>query len=97
MKKNIPDEKAKNGKFFVIDKLDIKSGKTKDAVNFLLNIKAKDVLIVSNHSSAETFLAFRNLKNAYLVDGQEVNAYLISAFDAVVIEENLFENMTKEG
>jgi large subunit ribosomal protein L4 len=90
------NEKAANGKLFVVPKVEIKGGKTKNATIFLSNMKAKDVLIVTEQTTLETFLAFRNLKNAYLVDGQEVNAFLLTAFDAVVIEKNLFENMIKE-
>ena len=45
----------------------------------------------------KTYLAFRNLKNCYLIDGAELNAYLAATFRSVVIEKALFEAITKEG
>ena len=83
-------EKAANDALMVVDSVVIESGKTKDAAAFVKSLGQRDVLVVKELIDEKTFYAFRNLKNAYLVDGQEVNAYLISAFDAVVIEENLF-------
>ncbi len=48
-------------------------------------------------SDEKTFLAFRNLKECYLADANELNAYLVAAFRSVVIEKSLFENITKRG
>ena len=45
----------------------------------------------------KTYFAFRNLKECYLIDGAELNAYLAATFRAVVIEKALFEAITKEG
>jgi len=88
--------KAENGALFVVDKVNIDSGKTKDAANFISKLNQRDVLIVTNEMNEKTFLAFRNLKNAFLIDETELNAYEVSAFHSVVFEKSVFENLTKE-
>jgi len=45
----------------------------------------------------KTMLAFRNIQNCYLVDASELNAYLATAFYAVIIEKSVLETITKEG
>jgi large subunit ribosomal protein L4 len=92
------NEKASNDNLFVIDSLDIKSGKTKDANAFVSKFKnSKDVLIVVNLDSIneKTFLAFRNIPKVYLVDSKELNVYLLSAYQSVVFQKEIFENITK--
>ena len=44
----------------------------------------------------QTFLAFRNLQNAYLVESNELNAYLAAAYHSVVIEKAVWDKLTKE-
>ncbi len=90
-------EKANNGKLFVVDMISVESGKTKDAANILKQLNVRDALIVKELIDEKSFYAFRNLKNAYLVESNELNAYTATAFDAVVIEKNVFEQLTKEG
>ncbi len=90
------NEKAKNSSLFVVDSLSVESGKTKDAAKIVKDLGARDVLIVKELLDEKTFLAFRNVKNAYLVEPNELNAYLASAFRAVVIEKSVYENITKE-
>ncbi len=90
-------EKANNGKLFVVDMISVESGKTKDAANILKQLNVRDALIVKELIDEKSFYAFRNLKDAYLVESNELNAYTATAFDAVVIEKNVFEQLTKEG
>ncbi|MCG4129339.1 50S ribosomal protein L4, partial [Campylobacter coli] len=40
---------------------------------------------------------YRNLANCYVVDVTEVNAYLVSVFNAVIMEKSALESITKEG
>ena len=90
-------EKADNGRLFVVDKIQISSGKTKDANAMFKALNQRNVLLVSEMFDEKTYLAFRNLKNCYLIDGAELNAYLAATFRSVVIEKALFEAITKEG
>lgn len=89
-------DKANKNAFFVVDTLNVESGKTKDAAAIIQKLKLKDVLIVKNLLDEKTILAFRNLANCYVVDISEVNAYLVSVFNALIIEKSALQDLTKE-
>lgn len=90
-------DKANKNALFVVDVLAIESGKTKDANAVVKKLGLKDVLIVKDVFDEKTFLAFRNLANCYVVETSEVNAYLVSVFNAVIIEKSALDLITKEG
>lgn len=90
-------EKANNGSLFIVDKVQVESGKTKDAYALFKTLNQRNTLFVSALFDEKTFLAFRNIKDCYLIDGAELNAYLVATFRSVVIEKSLFESITKEG
>ncbi|MDD2450385.1 50S ribosomal protein L4 [Sulfurovum sp.] len=89
-------EMAANERLFVIDSVNIESGKTKDAVAFVNGLGQRDVLVVKEMIDDKTFLAFRNLQNAYLIEANELNAYLAAAYHSMVIEKAVFDKLTKE-
>ncbi|MCF6245252.1 MAG: 50S ribosomal protein L4 [Sulfurovum sp.] len=89
-------EMAANGKLLVIDSIAIESGKTKDAMAFVNGLKQRDVLVVKEMIDDKTFLAFRNLQNAYLIEPNELNAYLAAAYHSMVIEKAVFDKLIKE-
>ncbi|MBX1794673.1 50S ribosomal protein L4 [Campylobacter sp. CH186] len=90
-------DKAAKGALFATDSLAIESGKTKDANAVIKKLGVKDALIVKDLLDEKTLLAYRNLANCYVVDVSEVNAYLVSVFNAVIIEKSALESITKEG
>lgn len=90
-------DKAARGSLFTVDSLTIESGKTKDANAVIKKLGVKDALIVKDLLDEKTLLAYRNLANCYVVDISEVNAYLVSVFNAVIIEKSALESITKEG
>ncbi|EIF50582.1 MULTISPECIES: 50S ribosomal protein L4 [Sulfurovum] len=89
-------EMAANERLFVVDNIEIASGKTKDASAFVNGLGQRDVLVVKEMIDDKTFLAFRNLQNAYLIESNELNAYLAAAYHSIVIEKALFDKLTKE-
>ncbi|KIM07676.1 MAG: 50S ribosomal protein L4 [Sulfurovum sp. FS06-10] len=89
-------ELAANEKLFVMENVTIESGKTKDAQAFVNGLGQRDVLIVKELIDDQSFLAFRNIQNAYLVEANELNAYLAAAYHSVVIEKAVWEKLTKE-
>ena len=89
-------EMAANEKLFVVDNITIESGKTKDAIAFVNGLNQRDVLVVKEMIDDKTFLAFRNLQNAYLIESNELNAYLAAAYHSIVIEKAIFDKLTKE-
>ncbi|ECL0430157.1 50S ribosomal protein L4 [Campylobacter jejuni] len=90
-------DKAAKGVLFTADSLAIESGKTKDANSVIKKLGVKDALIVKDLLDEKTLLAYRNLANCYVVDVTEVNAYLVSVFNAVIMEKSALESITKEG
>lgn len=89
-------EMAANERLFVIDNVNIESGKTKDALAFVNGLGQRDVLVVKEMIDDKTFLAFRNLQNAYLIEANELNGYLAAAYHSMVIEKAVFDKLTKE-
>jgi len=89
-------ELAANEQLFVMDNIVVESGKAKDAAAFVSELGSRDVLVVKELIDDKTFLAFRNLQNAYLVEANELNAYLAAAYHSVVIEKSVWEKLTKE-
>ncbi|GAA8607085.1 50S ribosomal protein L4 [Helicobacter pylori] len=96
LERALADQAAK-GVLFTADSLAIESGKTKDANAVIKKLGVKDVLIVKDLLDEKTLLAYRNLANCYVVDVTEVNAYLVSVFNAVIMEKSALESITKEG
>ena len=91
------NEKAENGALFVVDSVAVESGKTKDAAKMLKTLGVRDALVVKELIDEKTFYAFRNISNSYLVEPNELNAYLVTAYHALVIEKAVLENLIKEG
>ena len=87
---------ANNGSLFVVDSIKVESGKTKDAVAILNTLNKRDTLIIVDSIDEKTYLAFRNKKNCYMIEKQEVNAYLISTYHSVLIEKSVLDALTKE-
>jgi len=89
------NEKAENGKLFVVDAIKIDSGKTKDAQKWLNEINQRDYLIVVDEMDEKTFLAFRNIPNVYIITPEELNAYYASVFKSIVFDKAAFDKVIK--
>ncbi|QKF81433.1 50S ribosomal protein L4 [Halarcobacter ebronensis] len=87
---------AERGSLFVADSIKVESGKTKDAVSIINGLNQRDTLLIVNSIEEKTYLAFRNIKNCYMIEKQEINAYLISAYHSVLVEKEVLESLTKE-
>lgn len=85
------EKKAQSGALFVVDSVAVSSGKTKDAFAKFSKLGVRDALFVAQFSDEKSALAFRNLRNCFLVDFDELNAYLVATFRSVVIEKQAFE------
>ena len=86
-------QKAQMNKLFVVDSIAIQSGKTKDAYAKFCALGDKNALFVGQFSDEKTFLAYRNLRECYVVDSNELNAYLVATFRCVVIEKAVFDEI----
>ena len=89
-------DKAIEGKLFVAPSIFVESGKSKDAKAIFDKLGVKDLLIIKNMLDEKSLLAFRNLAKCYLIDESEANAYLVSVFSAVLVEEDALKALVRE-
>ncbi len=90
------DALANEGKLFIVDSIEVPSGKTKDAQALFNTLNVRDALLVKKILDEKTYLAFRNLSKTYIVEENELNAFLAATYRSVVIEKAVWENLTKE-
>jgi large subunit ribosomal protein L4 len=90
------DALATSGKLFIVDSIEVASGKTKDAKAMFDKLDTRDALFVKQVIDEKTYMAFRNIQSTYLVEENELNAFLAATYRAVVIEKAVWENLTKE-
>ena len=90
------NEHAQNGSLFIVDSIEIASGKTKDAKAIINKLNKRDILIVVENFDDKTYLAFRNIKNCYVIEKSELNAYLVAAYHSILIEKAVLDSLTKE-
>ncbi|MEA3554365.1 MAG: 50S ribosomal protein L4 [Campylobacterota bacterium] len=84
---------AEKGSIFVVDSIKVESGKTKDAKAIVNKLNQRDVLIVVENFDDKTYLAFRNIKNCYVIEKSELNAYLVAAYHSIVIEKAVIDSL----
>jgi large subunit ribosomal protein L4 len=89
------NELANAGKLFIVDSIEVASGKTKDAAAVFNKLEVRDALFVKELIDEKTFMAFRNLQSCYLVEGNELNAFLASTYRSVVIEKAVWEKLVE--
>jgi large subunit ribosomal protein L4 len=84
---------AEKNAIFVVDSIKVESGKTKDAKAIINKLNQRDVLIVVENFDDKTYLAFRNIKNCYVIEKSELNAYLVAAYHSIVIEKAVIDSL----
>jgi len=90
------NEHAQNGTLFVVDNIEIASGKTKDAMAMFKALNQRDTLFVKSLLDEPTFLAFENIQATYVVESNELNAFLAANYRSIVIEKAVFEALVSE-
>ena len=88
-------EAGKAGKLFVVDSVAVESGKTKDAKALLNALDQRDTLVVAELIGDATDRAYRNISNAYLIESNELNAYLAATYRSIVIEKTVFDQLVE--
>jgi len=81
---------------FIVDSIDVPTGKTKDALALFNTLNVRDALLVKQILDENTYLAFRNIASTYVIEENELNAFLAATYRSVVIEKAVWENLTKE-
>jgi len=87
---------AANDKLLVVDSILVESGKTKDARALVDSFGQRDVLVIKELIDDKTFLAFRNMQDAYLIEPNELNAYLAAAYHSVVVEKAVWDSIVSK-
>jgi len=90
------NEHAKNGSLFIVDSIEIASGKTKDAAAMFKTLNQRDTLFVKSFLDEKTYLAFQNLSSTFVIESNELNAYLAANYRSLVIEKAVWENLVGE-
>jgi len=90
------NEHAQNGTLFIVDSISVASGKTKDAAVMFKALNQRDTLFVKSLLDEPTFLAFENISDTYVVESNELNAYLAANYRSIVIEKAVWETLTSE-
>ena len=90
------NEHAQKGTLFVVDSIEVASGKTKDAAAMFKALNQRDTLFVKSLLDEPTFLAFENIQATYVVESNELNAYLAANYRSIVIEKAVFEALVSE-
>ena len=84
---------AERGSILVTDSVKVESGKTKDAKAIVNKLNKRDLLIVVENFDDNTYLAFRNIKNCYVIEKSELNAYLVAAYHSILIEKAVIDSL----
>lgn len=90
------NEHAQNGSLFIMDSIEIASGKTKDANAMFKALNQRDTLFVKTVLDEKTYLAFENIASTYVIEENELNAYLAANYRSIVIEKAVWENLVGE-
>jgi len=90
------NEHAQNGSLFIVDSIEIASGKTKDAATLFKALNQRDTLFVKTVLDEKTYLAFENIASTYVIEENELNAYLAANYRSLVIEKAVWENLVGE-
>ena len=87
------NEKAENEKIYVVPEVKIESGKTKDAQASVSKMNSRHLVVVVENFDEKTYLAFRNIKNCYVIEKSELNAYLVAAYHSILIEKAVIDSL----
>ena len=80
--------KANDKEVFVLEKLDIKTNKTKDFIKILEDLKIEGkTLIVVKELTDNLILASRNLKDVKVIETHEINTFEVVNYTNLVITE----------
>lgn len=86
-------DKIKFNNIIVVNNLELKTSKTKEAVQVLkqFNLNSDKVLIVDKDFSQNVKLATRNLENVNIMRVNDINAYAILWHDKIVITKEALQ------
>ena len=60
------------------------------------SLNQRDTLFVKTVLDEKTYLAFENISSTYVIEENELNAYLAANYRSLVIEKAVWENLVGE-
>lgn len=89
--------KLQDKTLFVLDSLNIETGKTRDAVAILKNLNIKgSVMIVCDNSNSMVYQAVRNIPDLVIMDTKQVNVYDVIRYESMIISKTDIAKLTEE-
>ena len=80
----------------IVDALEIKEPKTKEASALIKGLKVDSVLIVDRHDNKNLFLSVRNIPKTKVVDVSQVNVYDVLNYNWLVLTKRAFDSLTEK-
>lgn len=80
----------------IVNALEIKEPKTKEAAALIKGLKVDSVLIVDRHDNKNLFLSVRNIPKTKVVDVSQVNVYDVLNYNWLVLTKRAFDSLTEK-
>ncbi len=80
----------------IVDALELKEPRTKDAVALIKGLNVDSVLIVDNFDNKNLFLSTRNIPKTKVIDVNQVNVYDVLNFNWLVLTKRAFDSLTEK-
>lgn len=91
--KSVLSDKVKNNDMIILDKLELKNGKTKEIINIFdnLNINSDKILIIIDKDDEVIKRAVHNLKNTMVITANKINTYDLVNYQKMLITKNALQ------
>lgn len=88
--KSVLSDKAKNNDIIILDKIELKNGKTKDITSLFekLNIDSNKTIIVIDKEDELIKRAVHNLKNTLVITANKINTYDLVNYQKMLVTKN---------
>ncbi len=80
----------------IVDALELKEPKTKEAAALIKRLKLDSALIVDQHDNKNLFLSVRNIPKTKVVDVSQVNVYDVLNYNWLVLTKRAFDSLTEK-
>ena len=80
----------------IVDALELKAPKTKEAAALIKSLKVDSVLFVDRHDNKNLILSARNIPKTKVVDVSQVNVYDVLNHNWLVLTKRAFDSLTEK-
>ena len=94
--KSVLSMKLAEKQLLIVDALELKEPKTKEAMALIKNLKVDSVLFVDRHDNKNLFLSARNIPKTKVVDVNQVNVYDVLNHNWLVLTKRAFDSLTEK-